>query len=295
MYNYCEKFNIPHKRISKWIVSYSDEESEYLDKMKKKSEEIGQLLYFISAKEANLVEPNVKAKSVLVSPQTGIVNSHELMKCFQYEIEQNGGDIALESEVINIEKDQNSYIVSTKDFSIRSDTIINCAGLYSDKISEMVMGFSPKKIYYYKGQYFSYSERNYVNRLIYPVPPKNLESLGIHLTLDLSGQMKFGPDISYIGTEKNFDYSVSSDDIQKFHDSILSYLPNICKDKLSPSYSGIRPKLSPPGGAWEDFYIQEESKNGFPGFINLIGIESPGLTASISIAEQVSKLIGYQS
>jgi 2-hydroxyglutarate dehydrogenase len=208
MYKYCEKFNIPHKRISKWIVSYSDEESEYLENMKKKSEEIGQPLHFISRREANVVEPNVKAKSVLVSPQTGIVNSHELMKCFQYEIELNGGDVALKSEVVNIEKDEFSYVVSTKDFSIRSETIINCAGLYSDQISEMVMGFSPKKLYYYKGQYFSYSERNYVNRLIYPVPPKTLESLGIHLTTDLSGQIKFGPDISYIGMEKNFNYSV---------------------------------------------------------------------------------------
>jgi len=174
-------------------------------------------------------------------------------------------------------------------------SIVNSGGLAADKIAKMVLGDQfPKNytLFFCKGHYFGYTGKSLVNRLTYPVPEKNLAGLGVHTTLDLAGHMRLGPDTKYISDP--YDFAVPEDLRDSFYEKGKRYLPTLEKDRLYPDYAGMRPKLSGPGEGFRDFLIEEESAKGFPGFINLIGIESPGLTASLAIAELVAHKLGYK-
>lgn len=265
--------------------------------MKLKADLLGVPLHFLSTKEFQEMEPNIHAKAVLVSPSTGILDTHSYLLYLECEIQKAGGDVVLNTNVTNIDQlDNGEYIVYTKDAAIQTRVVVNSAGLYADDIHSMLLKRkSPYTIYPLKGQYFSYSGKPLVERLIYPCPPSNIQILGIHVTLSLDGRMKFGPDSEdhYEMNKLNYKIDESEERRMKFYNAIKRYLPNIDINKLQPDYTGIRPKLSKPGEPFRDFIIQEEKDDGFNNFINLVGIESPGLTASLAIADYVATLIKH--
>jgi L-2-hydroxyglutarate oxidase LhgO len=244
------------------------------------------------------MEPNVFALKALFSPSTGVVDSHSLMKQYETNTINNGGQIVYGSEVTGITQIKNGYKVTLmdadkKNYSFTSGIIINSAGLTSDKASEMVgIDDDNLKILFCKGEYFRINppKNRLVKRLIYPVPHNNLEGIGIHVTIDISGGVKLGPDVKYL--ESNvYDYKLTTSKQEAFYKSAKKFLPFLEYDDLTPEMAGIRPKIQKPGEPVRDFYIMEERKRGYPGFINLIGIESPGLTSSIAIAKYVNTLI----
>jgi len=256
-------------------------------------------LRLINIGDLKKMEPNVNGVVALYSPSTGIVNSHRLMQYFSDTAQSNGVTISYGSEVIDIKKCVNDYEVAVKNnnevCSLNTKIVINSAGLDSDRIAEMVgidIDRSNYKLHYCKGQYFrvNHSKSHLIKRLIYPVPKPKSAGLGVHATLDLSGGIRLGPDGRYL---KNRIEEYSVDDSQKnsFFVAANRLLPFIHKDDLYADTAGIRPKLQKEGDDFKDFIIREETDKEFRGFINLIGIESPGLTASSAIAKFVLLLL----
>ena len=231
--------------------------------------------------------------------ESGIVDSHNLMNSLKNDSISQNVDFVFKNEVENIEKLKKGYLLTILDdsnnkYKITSSIVINAGGLYSSVIARMIGINDPSyTISFWKGDYFWVNKKEEIelNSLIYPLPSKNISGLGIHSTLDMNGRMKFGPDAEYLGEKIKFNYS--NDDAKRkiFYDSIKVYLPKIKLEDLQPDQSGIRPKLQRPNEPFRDFIISNEFKKGFPNFINLIGIESPGLTASLAIGDYVKNLI----
>lgn len=294
LYELCGKRGIPHNRIGKLIVATNDEDSEKLDAIQKHAEGNGVLdLTLLGKKQILTLEPEVCGEAALFSPSTGIIDSHGLMRSFCVSAEANGAVIAFRSEVTALHAETGSYQVETNrgEYRFQTTVLINCAGLYSDKIAGLVgididrMGYRLK---YCKGNYFSASPAPKLRHLVYPVPPENTVSLGIHATRDLGNRIKFGPDSQYVD---EIEYSIDEGRKTAFYQSIRNYLPMIKLDSLHPDMCGIRPKLQGPGEPYRDFIIKDEKDTGYPGLINLIGIESPGLTSCIAIARFVKSIV----
>ena len=298
LYTLCKKYSIAHKRLGKLVVATCDEEIEELHALLEKGQKNGaEGLKILSKSDVKKLEPNIEAVAALLCPPTGIIDSYSLMKYFIARATGADARIAYLSEVTGIDKVADGYQVTTGDtadkFTFTTRVLVNCAGLYSDKVAEMAgidIAEAGYKLYYCKGKYFSVGngKNTLVTRLVYPVPPVKVTGLGIHVTLDLEGRMRLGPDTEYVD---NIDYTVDNKHKRLFYQSARTFLPFIEYNDLEPEMAGIRPKLQPPGGEFRDFVIREESDKGLPGFINLIGIESPGLTASPAIAEYVESLI----
>ena len=300
LYGICQKYNIPFKKIGKLIVASEEDEIPPLEELFKKGKDNGvDDLRLINIGDLKKMEPNVNGVVALYSPSTGIVNSHRLMQYFSDTAQSNGVTISYGSEVIDIKKCVNDYEVAVKNnnevCSLNTKIVINSAGLDSDRIAEMVgidIDRSNYKLHYCKGQYFrvNHSKSHLIKRLIYPVPKPKSAGLGVHATLDLSGGIRLGPDGRYL---KNRIEEYSVDDSQKnsFFVAANRLLPFIHKDDLYADTAGIRPKLQKEGDDFKDFIIREETDKEFRGFINLIGIESPGLTASSAIAKFVLLLL----
>ena len=299
LYKICKEEEILFNNCGKLIVATTEDEVPELDKLNQKA--IGNGVYdlqFLNRDQVSELEPNVNAIKALFSPSTGIIDTHGLMKYFEKTSMVNGVDFAYASEVRGLAKIDNGYRVDIKDaddnqFSFTSSIVINCAGLEADKIAGFVgIDDNNYKIYFCKGEYFRINppKNKLVSRLIYPVPEDKLVSLGIHSTIDLSGGLKLGPSAFYLD-ENIYDYSVDSKNKTDFYLSAKEFLPFLEPKDLSPDMAGIRPKIQGPGENTRDFIIRNESDKGFPGFINLIGIESPGLTSSMAIAEYVEGLI----
>jgi L-2-hydroxyglutarate oxidase LhgO len=294
LYDLCRERNIPHKRLGKLIVAANDEECERLENIKKHAEGNGVSdLTLLGKKQALTLEPEVSAKAAIYSPSTGIIDSHSLMRSFCINAEMNGTVVALRSKVTAIHAKDGIYELETNggEYRFHTRVIINSAGLYSDSIAAMA-GINIERhgyrLKYCKGNYFSASPAPKLNHLVYPVPPENTESLGIHATLDLSNRVKFGPDSQYTD---EIEYSIDEGRRESFYQSIINYLPGIKPEHLHPDTCGIRPKLQGPGEAYRDFIIKDERDIGYPGLINLIGIESPGLTSCVAIARYVKALV----
>jgi L-2-hydroxyglutarate oxidase LhgO len=294
LYDLCRERNIPHKRLGKLIVAANDEECERLENIKKHAEGNGVSdLTLLGKKQALTLEPEVSAKAAIYSPSTGIIDSHSLMRSFCINAEMNGTVVALRSKVTAIHAKDGIYELETNggEYRFHTRVIINSAGLYSDSIAAMA-GINIERhgyrLKYCKGNYFSASPAPKLNHLVYPVPPENTESLGIHATLDLSNRVKFGPDSQYTD---EIEYSIDEGRRESFYQSIRNYLPGIKPEYLHPDTCGIRPKLQGPGEAYRDFIIKDERDIGYPGLINLIGIESPGLTSCVAIARYVKALV----
>ena len=298
LYELCERYGIGHKRLQKLIVATSDAQLDELAELLKRGQENGtQGLRILSKQEMNKLEPNVEGVAAILSPSTGIVDSHALMRYFLARARDKGVQIAYQTKVIGIEKVAGEYKVTVRDgggeFSFITKILINCAGLYCDQLAELAridIAKAGYKLHYCKGEYFSVGngKNTLVKRLIFPVPPPELTGLGIHVTLDLEERMRLGPSIQYVDSP---DYTIDNQHKQLFYKSVRIFLPFVEYDDLEPEMAGIRPKIQQPGEDIKDFIIRDESDKGLPGFINLIGIESPGLTACPAIAEHVGTMV----
>ncbi|MGB9702813.1 MAG: NAD(P)/FAD-dependent oxidoreductase [Candidatus Kapaibacteriota bacterium] len=298
MYEWCDKYNVPHNKIGKFIVAVNSEDEENLYKLYEQGNiNSVNTLEFISSNKLKNLEPNISSTLAIFSPTTGIVDSHSLMQSFEAFAINNGLEIVYNHNVVEIEKKANGYKITLKfgdsKFDINSEKIINSAGLYADQIAQLIgldiaqLGY---KQTFCRGHYFKTTRQNIASHLIYPVPEKNWSGIGVHITLDLAGNVKFGPDVMYL-PENIEDYTIPIERKQLFYESIKRYLPSIKIEDLQPDQAGIRPKIQKQGEAQKDFIISEESNKDFPGMINLIGIESPGLTSSLAIAKYVKSLL----
>ncbi|KAH7371085.1 FAD dependent oxidoreductase [Pyrenochaeta sp. MPI-SDFR-AT-0127] len=302
MYELCEKYSIGHRNTGKWIVAQDARQMDALQSIHDFATSIGVPIKFITKDEAKRRQPDVRAEvGVLESPSTGIVDSHGLMQFLEGDFEDKGGICAFKSLVSSInpvDSGRGGWEITTKspdgeETTISAETLINCAGLAAVSISNMILPEEKhKKAFYAKGSYFSYSlNKPRPTTLVYPAPVPGHGGLGTHLTLDLSGRIRFGPDVEW--TDNPNDYAPNVKNLSAAVDDIQTYLPGVVIDAIQPDYVGIRPKLgrlaATSGKDFQDFYIAKEE--GFEGFVNLLAIESPGLTSSLAIAETVEGLL----
>lgn len=299
LYDYCKKFDIPYNNCGKLIVATSEEELSIIEEIRQAALNNGVDDIAVKGKnEISEIEPNIFAIRALFSPSTGIIDSHALMKQYETNTLNNGGHIAYGSEVTGIRRIKTGYEVTLLDadkttYSFTTKILINSAGLTSDKISEMAgMEDDNLKILFCKGEYFRLNppKNKLIKRLIYPVPVQNLEGIGIHVTIDMGGGVKLGPDVTWL-VSNIYDYKVDASKQEAFYRSAKKFLPFLEKEDIVPEMAGIRPKIQRPGEPLRDYYIMDETVRGCPGFINLIGMESPALTSSIAIANFVRSLI----
>jgi L-2-hydroxyglutarate oxidase LhgO len=294
LYDACEKRGIPHRRIGKLIVATTPEEEESLWALQGKAEQNGvDDLLRLSDKVIRSLEPSVFALSGLLSPSTGIIDSHSLMRALLVGATDNGVTAVFRSAVTAATFDGNRYDLEINggEYRVASRVVVNSAGLQSDHVAAMAGIDLDRQRYRLKpckGSYFSMSPSPGIRHLVYPVPAPKHEGLGVHATIDLGGRVRFGPDVEYV---ESIDYRVDEGKRDAFYESILKYLPGVRRESLSPDMCGIRPKLQGPGEDIRDFVIQEEGRLGLPRWVNLIGIESPGLTACLAIAKRVAELV----
>jgi L-2-hydroxyglutarate oxidase LhgO len=297
-YEICRKHGIGYRQTGKLIVATDEYEVSELEALFQRGNENGvRGLKLLLAREVKAIEPNVEASAAIHSPSTGIVDSFALMGYFLGCAREKGADVVYRSEVIAIDKTSNGYLVFVADdsghFSFEASVVINCAGLNSDRVAALAGVDTDEagyKLHYCKGEYFSVAREKsrLVSRLIYPVPEADGTGLGVHTNFDLEGRTRLGPNSIYVN---DIDYTVDDTHREAFAQSVKSFLPFIEADDLEPDTAGIRPSLQKAGGGFRDFTIAEESDKGLPGLINLVGIESPGLTAAPAIAELVSDII----
>ncbi len=297
LYEICERNGVPFRRITKVITATNESEVPALEKLYQHGVANGAELELLTEKQVHALEPHIASAAGIFSPSTGILSAHGLMDCYYHTAKQNGAVIQTHCEVVGVERRNGEYLISIREggeiSTFTSERVINAAGLECDTIAQLAgidIDAAGYRIHYAKGCYFALpsSYKNLISRLVYPVPPK--ETLGVHALIDLGGRIKFGPDIEYLHDRK-LNYDVDENKRHAFAASVRRILPMVKDEDLTPDMSGIRPKLQAEGGAVQDFIIREEAERGLPGFINLIGIESPGLTASPAIARYVRKLM----
>ena len=301
LYELCKEKNIPHRNSGKLIVATNLEEEKQLESILAKARSNGvSEIQRVSKNQIKKLEPEVNAVSGLYSPTTGIIDSHRLMAFFETQAKNKGVQLVYKTQVEQVAKiidGKYELLITNPDgerFRYTTRRLINCAGLEADRIAETLgidIAVSGYRQYFWKGEYFSVSGKaNAINTLVYPVPLPNNVGLGTHATIDLSGQLKLGPNATFLPA-RTYDYTVNPSGKKAFFDSARQFLPFIKYEDLNPAMVGIRPKLQKPGDAVRDFIISEESEKGLPGVVNLLGIESPGLTACLAIAKYVRKCL----
>lgn len=298
LYHFCKENDINHLKCGKLVVATNSKEELVLQEILKQSIINGVTDGALFTKEeVKNLEPEIFCTKALHFPSTGIIDTHGLMKKLETIASINGVSFAYNSEVTKIEKIDGGYTITIKEnnsqFTFSAEYVINAAGLNSDEIAKLAGVFQSKyKIYYWKGEYFAVGngKNKKINRLIYPVPQTNAVGLGVHATIDLNYGMKLGPDATYLPSHV-IDYSVDKKKQGAFLQAAQKFLPFLEFEDLHPDQAGIRPKLQRPGEPVRDFIIKKETEAGHPNFINLIGIESPGLTSCLSIGKLISKLL----
>jgi L-2-hydroxyglutarate oxidase LhgO len=294
LYDFCRKRSIPHKKLGKLIVAADDDECQALEGIRAHAEINGvDDLFLLGPSQIKSIEPEITAKAALFSPSTGIIDGHRLMSSFFSNAKNSGAIVAFRSNVTAIRKETNRFDVEINggEYRFLTRILINSGGLHADRNAELAgmdidtLGYRLK---YCKGNYFSASPAPRLKHLVYPVPPKHKEGLGIHATLDLGNRVRFGPDSQYVA---DIDYTMDESLKGSFSRAIRKYLPCIHQDVLYPDMCGVRPKLKGPDESVRDFVIRDEKDAGYPGLVNLIGMESPGLTSCIAVARYVSSLI----
>ncbi|MBT5434444.1 MAG: NAD(P)/FAD-dependent oxidoreductase [Rhodospirillaceae bacterium] len=291
LYEFCVSHGVDFTRFGKLIVATEQSELEILDGLKAKAAENGvEDLIRLDAAEVAAREPELRAAGALLSPSTGVVDSHGLMTAYLGDAEAAGAMLALHAPVESGEV-RNSGIAlqvgGEMPMTLYAREVINAAGLGAPVLGKAMAGLDPEHVperYMAKGNYYTLSGRSPFSSLIYPVPMK--AGLGVHVTLDLGGQCRFGPDVEWVD---EIDYEVDPARADVFYEAVRRYWPGLQDGALQPGYSGIRPKLQLPGGAATDFMIEGPGDHGVPGLVNLFGIESPGLTSSLAIAEVVRR------
>jgi len=294
LYSFLRERGLPHRRCGKLIVATSEEQRETLGTIRAAALANGvDDLELLTAAEACAFEPALRCTGALLSPSTGIVDSHAYMLALLGEAEAHGALLALRSRFVRAEPWRGGLAVDVQaDEPVRAQVrwVVNCAGLHAPEIARRVAGFPAAHTpqgWLCKGNYYSLRGRSPFGRLIYPVPEQ--AGLGVHLTLDLAGQARFGPDVEWVD---RIDYSVDPSRAEAFYAEVRKYWPDLRDGALEPGYSGIRPKLGPAGSPAADFRIEGPRVHGVSGLVNLFGIESPGLTASLAIADRVLEQIG---
>lgn len=290
LYDYCKKYNVPHQKIGKLIVATSSDQSNELEKIFHQAKRNGcEEVEMASSKMIKKESNQLKCYAAIHSPMTGIVDSHSLMMSMLGNIEECGGNLILKSKILDGEILDNGIKITIDDYektTIKAKYVVNSLGLEAVPFLKKLNGFPSSEIpnyAYAKGSYFSLLGKNPFKKLIYPIPEK--AGLGIHLTIDLQGNARFGPDVEWIS---EVDFNVPYKSNEKFLKAIKQYWPSISLDRLSPSYAGIRPKLGNKENPYNDFLIQDFENHKIKGLVNLLGIESPGLTSSIAIADMVA-------
>jgi L-2-hydroxyglutarate oxidase LhgO len=293
LYAYCDAHGVPYRRCGKLIVATSSAQLPELDAIRSKAAGNGvHDLHALSRAEALAREPALDCVAALESPSTGIIDSHALMLALQGEAEAHGAMLALRSPVVGGEVTGDGIVLDVagdEPMLLSARCVVNSAGLQAQAFARALQGFPPASVppaHYAKGNYYALAARSPFSRLIYPIPEAH--GLGVHLTLDLGGQARFGPDVEWVD---HLDYSVDARRAEAFYGAIRAYWPGLPDGALAPAYAGIRPKLHAPGEAARDFLIQGPREHGVPGLVNLFGIESPGLTASLAIGEWVAELL----
>ena len=294
LYRFALERNVPHRRCGKLIVATHADQEPTLATIVDRARACGvDDLVPLSAAEAQALEPSLRCTAALLSPSTGIIDSHGLMLALLGEAEEHGCFLSLNTRIVSGRLEADRVVLQTRDsaggeFEIAARRFINAAGLSANAIARSLEGFDGNfvpPLRYAKGNYFSVTGRPAFSRLIYPVPEPG--GLGVHLTLDLNGSARFGPDVEWV---EGLDYRVDPRRADHFYGEIRKYWPDLADGSLSPTYSGIRPKLSGPGEPNADFAIQGPEVHGAAGVVNLFGIESPGLTSSLAIAGHVARL-----
>ncbi len=297
LYELAAAHHVPHARVGKLIVATQPEELPALEALLARGRENGVELRLLTGAQARALEPHVPACAALESPHTGIVSAHALMDHFLQAARAAGAELVSRSELVFASRRADGYALELRHPDGRetftSERVVNAAGLESDTLAALVgidLDTTGYRLHWCKGSYFSApaARRGLVSRLIYPVPGPH--SLGTHAVLDLAGRLRFGPDAEYL-PERRPDYRVDPARRAAFAASVRRLFPEITDDELEPDMSGIRPKLQAQGAPARDFVIAEESARGLPGWVNLVGIDSPGLTAAPAIARQVDALL----
>jgi L-2-hydroxyglutarate oxidase LhgO len=293
LYAYCAIHGVEYRRCGKLIVATRQEQMAELDRIAAAARRNGvDDLYLVDRDDALRLEPHLHCVAALVSPSTGIIDSHGYMLSLLGEAESHGAQLAVLSPVTALRPTTGGIALCLSDEPeplLKARWVVNCAGLHAPELARRIEGFPAAHIpraWLAKGNYFTLTGRAPFSRLIYPVP--EAAGLGVHLTLDLGGQARFGPDVEWIDS---LDYSVDPQRSAKFYAAIRAYWPQLRDGQLAPGYAGIRPKISGPGEAAADFRIDGPATHGVPGIVNLFGIESPGLTSSLAIAERVGEIV----
>lgn len=290
LYAYCEAHSVPHRRCGKFIVATNDAQVAELEGIRERAANNGVGdLEMIGREAALAAEPELDCRAALVSPSTGIIDSLGLMLSYRGDAEAHGAMIAFGTSIERVEITGQGFRVHTRgdeDAVIEARRFVNAAGLFAPGLAALIEGLDAAhvpKAHYCKGNYYSLASRAPFSRLIYPVPEK--AGLGVHLTIDLGGQARFGPDTEWVD---GIDYAVDPARADKFYAAIRQYWPGLRDGALTPAFSGIRPKLGPEGTAAADFIIDGPEVHGVPGLVNLFGIESPGLTSSLYLGDSVA-------
>ncbi len=289
LYDFLESRKVPHKRCGKLIVATSAAQDERLEAIRGRAAANGAELHHHTRAQATALEPNLSCTSALWSPTTGVMDSHGYMLALQGEAEDHGAGIAFRTriEAGEVMGDGTTRLIcnGADPCVLRARLFINCAGLHAQTLARAIDGYpeahTPKQ-YIAKGNYFQLTGASPFSRLIYPAPEPG--GLGVHITIDMGGQARFGPDVEWVD---DLNYTVDPRRADGFYDAVRRYWPGLQDGMLEPAYAGIRPKLSGPGEPDGDFTILGPQQHGVPGHVHLFGIESPGLTASLALAEEV--------
>jgi L-2-hydroxyglutarate oxidase LhgO len=296
LYQFCETHHVPHRRIGKLLVATSAAQVKQLKAIAARAEESGVLdLLPLSRAEAQALETELECVEALFSPSTGIVDSHQLMLALLGDAERDGAVCVLKSPVESIDVLRGTrFVVRTggdAPTEIEAACVINSAGLGAQALARRTHGLDPRwvpPLYLARGSYFSLAGHSPFSHLIYPMPDR--AGLGVHLTLDLAGEARFGPDVEWVDTLR---YDVDPARVDAFYASIRAFWPALPDGALQPAYTGIRPKIAGPGEPDADFVVQGAAQHGVRGLVNLFGIESPGLTASLAIAQRVGEMAAH--
>jgi L-2-hydroxyglutarate oxidase LhgO len=297
LYALCKTHEIPHRNITKIITATNPSEVSELERIQSQALANDVALQLLTADQVHSMEPEIVSHGGLFSPRTGIISAHGLMEYFAHAAREQGAILQTRCTVTGISRRSTDYAIEILEGSerstISSERIVNAAGLESDTVAALA-GIDVKAagygLTYSRGCYFSLPSTfsKLISRLVYPVPTHH--TLGVHAVLDLGGRLKFGPDAEYV-SGRTLDYKVPEEKRSAFAASVRRILPRVKDEDLAPDLCGIRPKLQTENEPFRDFVVQEETGRGLPGFVNLIGIESPGLTASPAIARMVKKLL----
>ena len=299
LYAYCEAQGVEHRRCGKLLVATNEAQQSKLLQIQAQAARNGVTdLQLLTADQVHALEPELRAVAALLSPSTGIIDSHGLMLALQGDLERAGGALALLAPVESIDARGPIPVLSVGGdvpMELSARVVVNAAGLWAPRLAAATLGLAPQHVpqaHYAKGNYFSLAARAPFSHLVYPIPQE--AGLGVHLTLDLAGQARFGPDVEWIApaTPDAIDYRVDASRAASFEADIRSYWPGLPEGALQPAYSGVRPKLQGAEQPANDFVLHGPADHGIKGLMNLFGIESPGLTASLAIADEVLRRLG---